>query len=111
MSDVRGGGTSALAGGALYSEVQCIMGNGHMWNPPLVNRQRDTTENITFPQPSLAGGKNSTLKMLPTFYSVLPNLFKLAGQPDAEELTSLTENLSMRSSLFVVLVVRTPEGH
>ena len=34
--------------GALYSEVQCIMGNGHMGSPrPPVTRQ--TTENTTFP--------------------------------------------------------------
>ena len=34
-------------GGALYCEVQCIMGNGHMGTPSLWT---DTTENITFPQ-------------------------------------------------------------
>ena len=37
--------------GALYSEVQCIMGNGHMGHLPGQNdRQTDTTENITFLQ-------------------------------------------------------------
>ena len=36
--------------GCLYSEVKCIMGNGHMVPPP-VDRQTDTTKNITFPQP------------------------------------------------------------
>ena len=35
------------AGGSLHSEVQCIMGNGHM-GPPC--EQRDITENITFKQ-------------------------------------------------------------
>ena len=34
-----------IFGGELYSEVQYIMGNGHM-PPP----NRDTCENITFPQ-------------------------------------------------------------
>ena len=33
-------------GGALYSEVQCIMGNGHMKPAP----DEQTDENITFPQ-------------------------------------------------------------
>ena len=33
--------------GALYSEVQCIMGNGHMESP---HGQTDSNENITFPQ-------------------------------------------------------------
>ena len=32
---------------ALYSEVECIMGNGDMGTPC---EQTDTTENITFPQ-------------------------------------------------------------
>ena len=44
MSDVQGGRE-----GALYSEVQCIMVNGHM-GTFCVNRQTDTSENITFPQ-------------------------------------------------------------
>ena len=34
-------------GGGLYSEFQCIMGNGHMGTPRV---QTDMTENITFPQ-------------------------------------------------------------
>ena len=38
----------AGAGGALYSDAQCIMGNGHMKAPP-VNIKTDTSENITFP--------------------------------------------------------------
>ena len=38
------------AWGCLYSEVKCIMGNGHMVPPP-VDRQTGTTKNITFPQP------------------------------------------------------------
>ena len=44
MSDVRGSGRKAL-----YTEVQYIMGNGHMGSP-LLNRQTDTSENITFLQ-------------------------------------------------------------
>ena len=37
-----------VRGGRLYSEVQCIMGNGHMGPPiPLLT---DMTLNITFPQ-------------------------------------------------------------
>ena len=34
--------------GALYNEVQCILGNGHMG--PHLCEQTDRTENITFPQ-------------------------------------------------------------
>ena len=42
-----------------YSEVQCIMDNGHMgWDPP-VNRHRPV-KNIAFPQPP--GGNNKLLK-------------------------------------------------
>ena len=41
---------------SLYGEVQCIMGNGHMGL--LVNRQADTTENITFPKLSCRVGNN-----------------------------------------------------
>ena len=43
-----------VRGRALYGDVQCIIGNGHMDHPlasSLQNeRQTDTTENITFPQ-------------------------------------------------------------
>ena len=35
-------------GEAIYSEVQCTMGNGHMGLNPC--EQADMTENITFPQ-------------------------------------------------------------
>ena len=45
MSDVWEWGLGC--GLALYHEVQCIMGNGHIWSPC---GQTDTTENITFPQ-------------------------------------------------------------
>ena len=38
----------ASEGGFLYSEVQCIMVNGHMGPPPLPFEETDTTENITF---------------------------------------------------------------
>ena len=34
----------------LYSEVQYIMGNGHMGTACPLSRMTDTTENITFPQ-------------------------------------------------------------
>ena len=54
----RGTGARARAGGvpflmswkgagALYSEVQCIMGNGHIESP---HGQTDRDDNITFPQ-------------------------------------------------------------
>ena len=46
MSAVRGGGRAR--DGGLYSEVECIMGNGHMVTP--VDRQTHIRENITFPQ-------------------------------------------------------------
>ena len=39
-----------VGGGYLYSEVQWIMGNGHIGTTPLMGRMTDTTENITFPQ-------------------------------------------------------------
>ena len=41
-----GRGRTPFRGGPLQSEVQCIVGNGHM-GPPLVNRQTNVTENIT----------------------------------------------------------------
>ena len=45
MYDVQGlGGVEGE--GTLYSEVQCIMDNGHIGT----HRQTDTTENITFPK-------------------------------------------------------------
>ena len=40
----------ALYRGSLYGEVQCIMGNGHMWLLLWTERQTDRTENITFQQ-------------------------------------------------------------
>ena len=46
-------------GGGVYSEVQCIMDNGHIGSPHLWTEWRtDTTENITFAN-QLAGGKNN----------------------------------------------------
>ena len=36
--------------GSVYSEVQCIMGNGHMGTPPWTHTHKHTCENITFPQ-------------------------------------------------------------
>ena len=55
MSDTEGGE------GTLYSEVQCIMAMV-TWGPPLPRDQTDTTENITFPQPSLASSNKDWLK-------------------------------------------------
>ena len=48
--EVWGGrGQGRYQGGeAIYSEVQCTMGNGHMGLNPC--EQADMTENITFPQ-------------------------------------------------------------
>ena len=49
----------SLAGGwvpCLYSEMQCIMDNGHLGTPP--RRQTDMTEHITFPQPRWRTDKN-----------------------------------------------------
>ena len=43
-------GTGEAGAGRLYSEVQCIMGNGYMGTLPSVDRQTHTSENITFPQ-------------------------------------------------------------
>ena len=37
--------------GDMYSEVKCIMDNGHMGPCSLSHEQTDTTENITFLQP------------------------------------------------------------
>ena len=47
-----------VLGGSMYGKAQCIMGNGHMGPTPLLSTDADTTENITFPQPtfSSAGG-------------------------------------------------------
>ena len=47
-----GGGVCQWAGlgVALYSEVQYIMGNGHMVALLWTEQQTDTTENIVFPQ-------------------------------------------------------------
>ena len=61
MSVPVGGGRAREAGagrarawggaGAIHSEVQCIMDNGHIGTTPSpVNRQTDTTENIIFLQ-------------------------------------------------------------
>ena len=42
-----------------YSEVQCIMGNGHMGPTPLpMDGQTDTCENISIPQLHWRGCKN-----------------------------------------------------
>ena len=42
-----GGAKAHVWGGGLNSEVQCIMGNGHMGTHP---RKTDMIENITFPR-------------------------------------------------------------
>ena len=49
VSDVQRGGPW-LGPGILYSEALCIMSNCHMGPHPPMNRQTDTSENITFPQ-------------------------------------------------------------
>ena len=49
--------------GALYSEFQCIMGNSHIGTPPPVDRQRHTSENITFPQLHWRAGTNYELSV------------------------------------------------
>ena len=36
MSGMGGGRAKEGRGGALYSEVQCIMGNGHTHTPPVM---------------------------------------------------------------------------
>ena len=46
MSQARGPVSGV---GTLYSEIQCIMSNGHMGPPPL-NRMTDTCDNNTYPQ-------------------------------------------------------------
>ena len=47
----RGGSLPHVGGGeVLYSEAQCIMGNGHMVHSHPVDRQALNSENITFPQ-------------------------------------------------------------
>ena len=57
----------------LYSEVQCIMFNGHMGHAPLpVNRQIDTTENITFEQIGNLAGGNKTILCSVAFVYFLP---------------------------------------
>ena len=47
--------------GGLYSEVQYIIGNGHMGAPPPSNRMTDTCENMTFPELHWWGGKRTIL--------------------------------------------------
>ena len=53
MSDVCSWGQGCWElgrGRQLYTEVQCIMGNGHMGPSAWTEWQTDTCENITFPQ-------------------------------------------------------------
>ena len=51
MSGVSGGTGAEPGGGFMYSEVQCIMGNGHMGHPcGQTEWQTHVTENIAFPQ-------------------------------------------------------------
>ena len=51
MSGIGGG----VGTGGWYGEVQCTMGNGHMKTP--MNKQTDTSENITSPR-QVVSGKN-----------------------------------------------------
>ena len=60
-------GGQCQRGGGLYSEVQCIMGNGHIGTP---YEQTDTSENIIFPQLRWRGVKimdTKTDKLIPYF--------------------------------------------
>ena len=41
--------------GTLNSEVQCIMGDGHMGLPLSLDRQKYTYENVTFDTPLVGG--------------------------------------------------------
>ena len=53
MSLTGGGAGGPMSGervGTWYSEVQCIMGNGHIGLPWSLCQQTDMTENITFAQ-------------------------------------------------------------
>ena len=47
---MSGGGEEPGLGEGLYSEVQCIMGNGHMGTPLWTEWWTDTYENITLLQ-------------------------------------------------------------
>ena len=60
------GGAKAGAGGSLYGEIQCTMGNGHTGTSP-PNRMTDTTENITFQELRFWAVKRYTLE---TFFSI-----------------------------------------
>ena len=53
---------SFIRGGVRYSDVQYIMGNGHMGPLPHCG-QTDARENITLPATLFAGGKNRHKKM------------------------------------------------
>ena len=51
MSDFMGAGPWTKAGpGALYSEVQCMIGNSYTETPPPRHEETDASENITFPK-------------------------------------------------------------
>ena len=55
ISDIEGGGVEGKGWErGMYSEVQHIMGNGHMGNP--VNRLTNTSKKHYLPTTSLAGG-------------------------------------------------------
>ena len=54
---------SAVGELALYGQFQCIMCNGHMETPLPLNRQIDTSENITFPLLNRIKFKNFSLQI------------------------------------------------
>ena len=63
-------------GECLYSEVQCVIGNGHIGPPHGQNDwQTDTYENITFAIP-LAGGNNEMLNNGEVYFGEMSCLYQ-----------------------------------
>ena len=56
MYDVQGAGVGLVLRGALHSEVQYIMGNGHIWNPRSPEQTGTHLCKQYLPTTSLAGG-------------------------------------------------------
>ena len=50
------GGKGVPMSGGLYSEVQCIMGNGYMGTPPM-DRMTNKTRVKTLPSRNFGGGR------------------------------------------------------
>ena len=72
LMSVEGGG------GILYSEVQCIMGNGYMG--ALIHYEHaDTSENITFPQLHWRAVKWSSSYLEPWIMTGLPSCVRALG--------------------------------